>query len=254
MQGLEGETALVTGSSSGIGEAIALRFAREGADVAVHYHSEEDERPRRRRRRSRRWAASRVVLGANVGVAAEAERPRAPGARGARPPRHPRQQRRRRDPRAVSRGHRGALRPRARRQPQGRLLRRPGGGPPHGGARRGGRIINVSSIHEDVAFLRVHHLHRLQGRHAHVHAHRVPGAGAARHHRQRHRPGRRGDADQPAHAGRRRPAARAAGRDPGRSAWASPTRWRAPGLRRGGLRDRSHLRHRRRHEPLQRGL
>jgi len=34
---LEGQTALVTGSSSGIGEAIAVELARNGADVVVNY-------------------------------------------------------------------------------------------------------------------------------------------------------------------------------------------------------------------------
>lgn len=36
---LEGKNALVTGSDQGIGQAIALRLAREGADVVINYHS-----------------------------------------------------------------------------------------------------------------------------------------------------------------------------------------------------------------------
>jgi 3-oxoacyl-[acyl-carrier protein] reductase len=37
---LSGKTALLTGSSSGIGRAIALRFAREGAEVAINGRDE----------------------------------------------------------------------------------------------------------------------------------------------------------------------------------------------------------------------
>lgn len=42
MKRLEGKKAIVTGSSSGIGRAIALLFAQEGAEVVVTYNSGED--------------------------------------------------------------------------------------------------------------------------------------------------------------------------------------------------------------------
>ncbi len=40
---LEGKAALITGGDSGIGRAVAIAFAKEGADVAISYLSEHDD-------------------------------------------------------------------------------------------------------------------------------------------------------------------------------------------------------------------
>lgn len=57
---LEGKTALITGADSGIGRAVAIAFAREGADVLIAYWQEEDDA-----KETARWveqAGRRAVL------------------------------------------------------------------------------------------------------------------------------------------------------------------------------------------------
>ena len=40
---LAGKKAVITGADSGIGRAVALAFAREGADVLVSYYDEHED-------------------------------------------------------------------------------------------------------------------------------------------------------------------------------------------------------------------
>lgn len=47
---LEGRRAIITGGDSGIGRAVAIAFAREGADVLISYLPEEEEDARETRR------------------------------------------------------------------------------------------------------------------------------------------------------------------------------------------------------------
>jgi len=57
---LMGKKALITGADSGIGRAVALAFAREGADVAIAYYDEHEDA-----RETERWvkqAGRRAVL------------------------------------------------------------------------------------------------------------------------------------------------------------------------------------------------
>src|SRR4051794_26979087 len=58
---LEGRTAIITGGDSGIGRAVAIAFAREGADIVIAYLPEEDYDAQE----TARWieqAGRRVVL------------------------------------------------------------------------------------------------------------------------------------------------------------------------------------------------
>ncbi|OPF84306.1 oxidoreductase [Streptomyces antioxidans] len=78
---LDGKAALVTGGSRGIGEAVAIRLAEEGADVALTYHSQAgraaDVVDRIKALGRRAWAVqadgadAQAVLAAVEGAAAE---------------------------------------------------------------------------------------------------------------------------------------------------------------------------------------
>jgi NAD(P)-dependent dehydrogenase (short-subunit alcohol dehydrogenase family) len=59
---LEGLTALITGGDSGIGRAVAIAFAREGADVAIGYYAEKEDEDARETARWVEEAGRRCIV------------------------------------------------------------------------------------------------------------------------------------------------------------------------------------------------
>jgi NAD(P)-dependent dehydrogenase (short-subunit alcohol dehydrogenase family) len=70
---LSGKTAVITGSSFGIGRGIALRFADEGGQVAINYHSNE-ARAQETLRLIEEGGGTAIVVKADVGRASDVER------------------------------------------------------------------------------------------------------------------------------------------------------------------------------------
>lgn len=70
---LEGKRILVTGSSRGIGRAIALACAREGAILGVNYHGSEDEAQKLCKEINRDKISTAYPVRFDVGLAAEVE-------------------------------------------------------------------------------------------------------------------------------------------------------------------------------------
>ena len=69
LKSLQGQTALITGSSRGIGRAIAVHLARAGAGVIIHYHQN-----RAAAEEAARETGALRVLRADLGSTSEIER------------------------------------------------------------------------------------------------------------------------------------------------------------------------------------
>ena len=140
---LEGKAALVTGGDSGIGRAVAIGFAKEGADVAIVYLDEHEDAESTRalvEEQGRRC----IAIAGDIGDEAFCQRRRGASGRGVRPARPPGQQRRRAAPAGPPRGHQ--RRAAGAHLPHQHLRHVP---PDQGGARppaTGAAIINTASV------------------------------------------------------------------------------------------------------------
>ena len=72
MKGLQGKNVLITGAATGIGQAIALRFAEEGANVAINYRTE--GRQVKTEAMVREAGATALTLQADVAIEADVTR------------------------------------------------------------------------------------------------------------------------------------------------------------------------------------
>ena len=116
LPGLRGKNVLVTGGSSGIGQAIAVRFAEHGANVAINYLRQPDEAPTPRSRctpapRGQAGGRPRRAGRGDVSDEDDVVRMVARGRRRPRRARRPGQQRRHPDLAAVRRALERGLRP-----------------------------------------------------------------------------------------------------------------------------------------------
>lgn len=80
MRGIPGKRVLVTGGSSGIGQAIAIKFAEYGADVAINYYRDRSEAEQTEealdwcRQRVRQYGGDDLIVQADVGSKADVDR------------------------------------------------------------------------------------------------------------------------------------------------------------------------------------
>ena len=178
---LEGKTALVTGASRGIGRAIAIELAREGAKVAVNYQSN-DAKAQEVADEIAKLGGAAMLVKANLANPQEA-RAMVKQSPKVRPPRHPGQQRRhhprcdapQNDRRELDRGDSD--------QPECLFLLHFGRHPDHDRAKlRADRQHQLDERPDGRPW--PGQLQRQQGRHHRLHPDRGPGAGQVRHHRQ----------------------------------------------------------------------
>ncbi len=70
---LSGKVAVITGSSSGIGQGIALRFAAEGADVVINYRSQPDS-AEETRAKAEQYGVRAIMVEADVSNISDTEK------------------------------------------------------------------------------------------------------------------------------------------------------------------------------------